>query len=123
MKKNHFWLILALVGVMAVSSACGKQDNQNGDTGKEPTQQNQTTAQDGEGVSTVTGKIGEIKDFMFVVTDKDGKAYGFSFDQAGEKPEGLSDVVEGDEVTVTYTGEVSEVDPFTGKILSVKKVE
>ena len=36
-------------------------------------------------------------------------------------PEGLSDVKEGDEVTVTYTGELSEVDAFTGTIISVEK--
>lgn len=42
-----------------------------------------------------------------------------TFDTA---PEGLSDVKEGDKVTVTYTGELSEVDAFTGTIISVEKV-
>ena len=30
-------------------------------------------------------------------------------------------VEEGDQVQVTYTGEVSEVDPFTGTVISVEK--
>ena len=38
-------------------------------------------------------------------------------------PEGLSDVKNGDTVTVTYTGELSEVDAFTGTVISVKKAE
>ena len=64
------------------------------------------------------GKISEIKDFMFTVTTDDGKSYALSFDK---KPEGLSEVKDGDEVVVHYTGELSEVDTFTGEILSVEK--
>lgn len=64
------------------------------------------------------GKISEIKDFMFTVTTDDGKSYALSFDK---KPEGLSEVQDGDEVVVHYTGELSEVDTFTGEILSVEK--
>lgn len=55
---------------------------------------------------------------MFTITDEKGDAYPMSFDAA---PEGLSDVKAGDKVTVTYTGELSAVDAFTGTILSVKK--
>ena len=64
------------------------------------------------------GKISEIKDFMFTVTTDDGKSYALNFDK---KPEGLSDVKDGDDVVVEYTGKLSEVDPFEGEILSVKK--
>ena len=64
------------------------------------------------------GKVSEIKDFMFTVTTDDGKSYALNFDK---KPEGLDKVKEGDEVTVHYTGELSEVDSFTGEILSVEK--
>ena len=64
------------------------------------------------------GKISEIKDFMFTVTTDDGKSYALNFDK---KPEGLDKVKEGDEVIVHYTGELSEVDSFTGEILSVEK--
>ena len=55
---------------------------------------------------------------MFSIKTDDGKEYALNFDKA---PEGLSEVKEGDEVTVEYTGELSEVDSFTGTILSVKK--
>lgn len=64
------------------------------------------------------GKVSEIKDFMFTVTTDDGKSYALNFDK---KPEGLDKVKEGDEVIVHYTGELSEVDSFTGEILSVEK--
>ena len=60
--------------------------------------------------STMTGTISDIKD------------YEFSFEQ-DQKPDGLSDVKDGDKVTVTYTGTVSEVDAFSGTVLSVKKAE
>ncbi len=74
-----------------------------------------------EETSSVTGVITEIKDFMFVIEDNEGTAYGFTFES--EMPQGLEDVTEGDEVIVTYTGEVSEVDAFTGEVISVEKVE
>ena len=61
------------------------------------------------------------KDFMFTITF-DGQDYGFSFDQ-NEKPQGLDSVKDGDTVMVTYTGTVNTVDAFTGKILSVEKVD
>lgn len=67
---------------------------------------------------TVTGTIDEIKDFMFIVTDDSGNSYEFSFET---KPDGLDNVQAGDQVKVTYTGELSEVDAFTGKIISVEK--
>lgn len=46
--------------------------------------------------------------------------YSFTFD---EKPDGLESVASGDKVTVKYTGTISEVDPFDGKIISVEKAE
>ncbi len=67
---------------------------------------------------TLSGTIDEIKDFMFVVTDESGTSYEFSFET---KPEGLDSVAAGDKVTVTYTGEISEVDPFNGSVLSIEK--
>ena len=36
-------------------------------------------------------------------------------------PEGLENVAGGDTVKVTYTGEISEVDPFNGTVISVEK--
>lgn len=70
--------------------------------------------------SSITGTIDEIKDFMFNITDSEGTSFVLSFDAT---PEGLSDVKNGDTVTVTYTGELSEVDAFTGTVISVKKAE
>ena len=70
----------------------------------------------------LTGKLDEKKDFMFVVTDDQGASYQFSIDSSA-KPEGYDDVAVGDSVTVTYTGALSEVDPFEGTIVSVEKVK
>ena len=66
----------------------------------------------------MTGTIDEIKDFMFVVTDAKDTPYSFTFD---EKPEGLDNVSAGDTVIVKYTGTISEVDAFEGKVISVEK--
>ena len=52
------------------------------------------------------------------MTDDQGASYAFTF--SGDKPEGLDKVQVGDSVTVTYTGTVSEVDPFEGEVLSVE---
>ena len=71
-----------------------------------------------EGTSELIGKVEEIKDFMLIVTDDDNVSYAFTFE---EKPEGLDKIAVGDTVLVTYTGTISEVDPFMGKILSVEK--
>ena len=70
--------------------------------------------------SEITGTIDEIKDFMFTIVEDGGEAYPLSFDA---EPEGLSDVQNGDKVTVTYTGELSREEAFTGTIVSVKKAE
>ena len=70
----------------------------------------------------LTGKLDEKQDFMFVVTDDQGASYQFSIDSSA-KPEGYDDVAVGDSVTVTYTGALSEVDPFEGTIASVEKVK
>lgn len=67
-----------------------------------------------EDASEVIGKVEEIKDFMFIVTDDDNVSYAFTFE---EKPEGLDKIAVGDRVLVTYTGTLSEVDPFMGKFM------
>ena len=58
-----------------------------------PSSENDITTEE---ESAITGKISDIKDFMFVVTDKDGVEYALSFE--GDKPEGLYAVKEGDTV-------------------------
>lgn len=131
MRKRNYTLLTAGLLVLAIAAGCGSNAG-NADTTKPQTQETQTAAENTETQTaadtadseteekTMTGTIEEIKDFMFIVTDKDGNAYEFDFD-ADAKPDGLDQVEEGDQVQVTYTGEVSEVDPFTGTVLSVEK--
>jgi alpha-galactosidase len=46
---------------------------------------------------------------------------GFQILKGKTAPEGLENVAGGDTVKVTYTGEISEVDPFNGTVISVEK--
>lgn len=74
-----------------------------------PSSENDITTEE---ESAITGKISDIKDFMFVVTDKDGVEYALSFE--GDKPEGLSAVKEGDTVVQclqSKKGRLKEVFP------------
>lgn len=83
-----------------------------------------TEPQDGlmpEKTSTVTGKIQEMKDFMFVVVSDDGMSHAFSYD-SDKRPDGLDQIKSGDRLTVTYTGILSEIESFTGEIISIEKV-
>jgi len=76
-----------------------------------PSSENDITTEE---ESTITGKISDIKDFMFVVTDKDGVEYALSFE--GDKPEGLSAVKEGDTVVQclqSKKGRLKEVFPLS----------
>ena len=99
----------AMMMAAVMMTGCGAK----GDTASQTTQESQTAD-----ASTMSGTLDEVKDFMFVVTDAQGASYAFTFD--GEKPAGLDDAKIGDKVTVTYTGEISEVDPFEGEVLSVE---
>lgn len=58
---------------------------------------------------------------MFIVTDDAGNSYTFDLD--GTTPEGLDSCSAGDQVTVTYTGELSVVDSFQGTVICVKPAE
>lgn len=100
--KKKLLILLAAVSILTLAAACGASG----------TQQQES--------STLTGKLDEKKDFMFVVTDDDDVSYQFSIDSSAA-PEGYDDVAEGDSVTVTYTGTLSEVDPFEGTVISVEK--
>lgn len=68
---------------------------------------------------TVSGTFMEKKDFMFTVKAENGAFYGFNFDK---KPEGYENLNDGDQVKVTYTGTLSEVDPFDGEIIEIEKL-
>ena len=110
MKKKLITVLMGLMLSAGLIGGCGQTNNSS-----ESVKQEGTTEE-----KEVTGTIDEIKDFMFVVTDKNGTSYGFTFE---EKPEGLENVSNGDTVTVKYTGTVSEVDPFEGEVISVEKTK
>ena len=113
MKKT--FLLLACTALLAASlTACGSKPAEKTDTGSASSSDSATAE------SKLSGTLDEKKDFMFVVTDEQGASYEFTFD-ASAKPEGLDDVSEGDSVTVTYKGTVSEADPFDGTVISVEK--
>lgn len=113
MKKTL--MLLACTALLAASlTACGSKPAENTDTGSA------SSSDSAAAESKLSGTLDEKKDFMFVVTDEKGAAYEFTFD-ASAKPEGLDDVAEGDSVTVTYKGTVSEADPFDGTVISVEK--
>lgn len=114
MKKTL--LLLACTALLAASlTACGSKPAENTDTDTGSSASDSASTE-----STLSGTLDEKKDFMFVVTDEKGAAYEFTFD-ASAKPEGLDDAAEGDSVTVTYTGTISEADPFDGTVISVEK--
>ncbi len=123
--------ILIMLAVLTVSTGmmagCSKKTEQGTDHGiqsSEAAQEDNGAAESGEtgnteeSASEVAGTLDEIKDFMFVVSDDAGASYAFSFE---EKPKGLEQVAVGDKVIVKYTGTISEVDPFTGEVLSIEK--
>ena len=103
--KRVFACLLA--AVLLACAGCGAKET--GEIGK------------AEEEKTLTGTLDEVKDFMFVVTDDKGDSYALTFD--GEAPEGLDEQEVGSQVTVTSTGELSVVDSFTGRVLSVKAAE
>lgn len=110
MKKKLITVLMGLMLSAGLIGGCGQTNNSSESVKQEETAEGKE----------LTGTIDEIKDFMFVVTDKDGTSYGFTFE---EKPEGLENVSNGDTVIVKYTGTVSEVDPFEGEVISVEKTK
>ena len=103
MKKTL--MLLACTALLAASlTACGSKPAEKTDTDTGSSSSDSATAE-----SKLSG-----------TPDEKGAAYEFTFD-ASAKPEGLDDVAEGDSVTVTYKGTVSEADPFDGTVISVEK--
>ena len=109
--KKLFALFAAMT--LLIASGCGASSEKGGETVHEDTIQEDT-------VQELTGTLDDIKDFMFVVTDSTGVSYALSFE---ETPEGLAECRTGTDVTVRYTGKLSEVDAFTGEILSVQPAD
>ena len=118
MRNRKCGLLLAGLMVLTLAAGCGGKTTPSSDTTQQSSQTAETQAPETGEQKTLSGTIDEIKDFMFIVTDESGASYEFSFET---KPEGLDSVAAGDKVTVTYTGEISEVDPFNGTVLSVEK--
>ena len=120
MMKKKLFVLLTVVCILALATACGSQTS---GTDTDSNAGTQSGAQQEE--STLTGKLDEhLKEIgdTAQVTDDQGASYQFSIDSSA-KPEGYDDVAVGDSVTVTYTGALSEVDPFEGTIASVEKVK
>ena len=109
--KKLFDLFAAMT--LLIASGCGASSEKGGETVHEDTIQEDT-------VQELTGTLDDVKDFMFVVTDSTGVSYALSFE---ETPEGLAECRTGTDVTVRYTGKLSEVDAFTGEILSVQPAD
>ena len=99
MKKKLMVILMLLVLSVSVLAGCGAKD---------------------EEVNIVTGTFMEKKDFMFTVQDERGRYFGFNFDV---KPKNYEDFQDGDIVKVTYTGTITEVDPFEGEILLIEKIK
>ena len=98
MKKTFLSLLLGGLLAAGILTGCGKKETE------EP--------------KVLIGTFMEKKDFMFTLLDTEGVYYGFNFDV---KPENYNELNNGDIVRVTYTGTISEVDPFDGEILSIEK--
>lgn len=113
MKKKLITIVIGAMLCAGLFAGCGQSDTKQANTKDEGDKGSQEEKE-------LTGTIDDIKDFMFVVTDDKDTPYSFTFD---EKPDGLEGVASGDKVTVKYTGTISEVDPFEGKIISVEKAE
>lgn len=125
MKKKLITIVIGAMLCAGLFAGCGQSDTKQDKAaaGTENAKQADTRDEgdkDSQEEKELTGTIDDIKDFMFVVTDDKDTPYSFTFD---EKPDGLESVASGDKVTVKYTGTISEVDPFEGKILSVEKAE
>ena len=127
-EKKNLWKKISILSVSALLGislmACGgkgttsKGSSVKSAEGKESAKSEEAKQGEAKEGEELKGKISDIKDFMFVVTTDDGKIYALNFDK---KPKGLEELKDGDEVIVHYTGELSEVDPFEGEILSVEK--
>ncbi len=100
-------LSIVLVGVLGGMSACGNR-NSAGDINENP-----------DGNSTISGEIDEIKNYMFVLETGNDRSYAFPIENGYLELRGIR---EDDWVTITYSGELSEVRAFDGELISVEKI-
>lgn len=112
MNKRIFSLFLALILALSLC-ACGSKNDK-------PAAEGSSAASSEVQGSTIAGTVDEVKDFMFVIDAEDGCFYAFD---TASLPEGTQSPAVGDKVVITYEGELSEVDNFSGTILSVEVIE
>lgn len=91
--KQIFALLLGLLLVLG-AAACTKEAA--GQPGAPSTAQGDA--------HTFTGKVEEIKDWMITATGDDGTAYVFGTEDVDTDKIGL-----GDTVTITYTGDITDM--------------
>ncbi len=116
-KKFLIAMSVLMVNVFAAVGCAGNNEINQPSEKQQATEETATTEQNTKQTS-LCGTLDELKDFMFTVTDDEQVSYVFAYEEA---PEGLDSVNVGDRIKVTYTGTVSEIDPFTGEVLSVEK--
>ena len=127
MKKTYF-AILGAAAILSLATACSSQ-NVNESTANESSQSASSgSSSNGMDESSPMDDLKEdAKDTLLpsegTADTKQSTMTGTINFEQDQKPDGLSDVKDGDKVTVTYTGTVSEVDAFSGTVLSVKKAE
>ena len=108
-------LMSAVLATMALASACSSGAKEATATSAVETKAEVAETTKAEAMNAdeqeLVGTISDIKNVMFNVTDDKGTTYSFTFD--AEAPKGLDTVKAGDNVKVTFKGELSEVDPVT----------
>ncbi len=136
--KKQFAMLLVTMGIMGtIFTGCGKEDTtaqppaapessvempqQEAVPNMEADTQSSSDAQTQAGTTgetkTISGKLEDKKDMLFILTSDSGESYAIGFETA---PEGYNQLKAGDTVVMEYTGELSEVDAFTGEIISLK---
>ena len=100
MKKKFMLIFMVMLLMVASIGGCGSKKS--------------------DETKALAGTMLEKKDFMFTLQDSNGNYYGFNFDV---KPENYDEFDNGDVVKVTYTGTITEVDPFDGEIISIEKFQ
>lgn len=120
MKKKIFMLLTVVAVGACMAAGCADKEKQDAAGAVQQTEGAGVQAGEESEQTTLCGVLDEKKDFLFIVTDEENANYVFSFE---ETPEGLDEAEVGDKVVVTYTGTISEIDAFTGEVLSVERQE
>ena len=116
MKK--WTVLLVTLTLLFTLAACGSEENSSAGNDADPPQVEdvQTNGSDAE-EQTFTGTLEDKTNFMLVVTSEDGSSYIFDLED-----ELVSDAQIGDQVTITYTGDLSTFDPAgeNGQLIASK---